>query len=157
MWHNGNINITVSFPGPPLLRRALNPAISPQRKTPRGLVTSARVIIPHCGETPGWVSSRSHLDSLWPGFLLYTRTIPGPSRTNLLPLARRSLERCQSAGATVYKHYLQRTICDSLFTKLNNIYEKSFFRASDVGLMGTSVKGKKKNWILNINHFLTCI
>ena len=101
-----SINLPESFPGPPLLRRALNPGISPWWGTPRGLFTSACVMIPDCGETPGWVSSRRHLDSLWPGFLLYTKMIPDPFRTNLVPLARRSLERRQSAGVTMYKNYL---------------------------------------------------
>ena len=45
--------------------------------------------------------------TLWPEFLLYTKRNPGPSRTNLVPLARRSLERRQSAGVTIYKHCLQ--------------------------------------------------
>ena len=96
-----SINLPESFPGPPLLRRALNSEISPWWGTPRGLVTSACVMMPDCSETPGWVSSRRHLDSLWPGFSLYTKMIPDPLHTNLVPLARRSLESRQSVGVTI--------------------------------------------------------
>ena len=98
-----SINLPERFPGPPLLRRALNSGISPWWGTPQGLVTSACVMIPDCGETPGWVSSRRHLEPLWPGFSLYTKMIPDHLHRNLVPLARRSLERCQSAGVTMYK------------------------------------------------------
>ena len=107
VWLHGDRDLTVGFPGPPLLRRALNPGISPRWGSfyYLPLLWNSRV-----------VSSRSYLDSLWPGFLLYTKRIPGPSCTNLVLLARRSLERRQSAGVTIYKHCLQ-----TIFT--NNIYK----------------------------------